>query len=993
MSIGSFTILSLTAAFAGAVMAARRAKALLEARFREDDRYTLRSEGDDLLLCGASPRGAARILAILAGLCLAFHARSGGAQMDVNAGAYRLRVDFSAGEWQVDNPAGGRLVGGAPLFMLDFADGTTISPKEMQVRVEPGEPPHATYAHPRAELALRVKAEPDRVVFEGEVACKEGVMTRVAIPKRFDLLAQPRTRFLWPRVLGVELNESFLASSRKLLTGYPEAFCDFCAAEVAKTPLYFYRCEPEEKPRPSQLAIQGGDPPVFWRSYTTYIRAGERWKAPAVACQVGGDLRETLLRYKKECALGKPLDQKMTPEFFDRWSKMAEARVPSPADGGLRMMRELTRPAVLYITDWMLGGFNKMFPDFLPPNAKYGGAKGFKEFAGAVHEQGHLLRPYVNFTWWSEGWEGRDGKPAVDSRPAPSLVEHGDAALAIDPKTRQTIKEDWHGCYGYTSCPGHPLVIEAARTTRDALLDDYKVDFLYQDQLGARKWILDLNPALENPADYGWAMMNIGREAAARCPIAVEYGNDRVLEFAAALNYWALPPLSPIHNTTGQARPPWEEGQGRSFPYALYLSSGDAAPQVLECLDPAWLAWSNLLGCRVSVGTLSEAIREGPDREAIAFLQQFAEALGKKTGDGARAVGDRLLDFEYLAPRVARAKFERHEVIANFSDAPWPLEGDSAVAPDGFDLRAADGFRAGRYVDPSGASVLAMLEPDATAALTLAPGGFEVRVGGRVLRADPPPVKNANTARRTGLIDFGAGLGEARLGGVTADDLATAFRALAPERIGSLDALDQALKTCRVLVNGQSQCFPVADPDDWPAAVGRLRAWLQSGGVWVELGRCPLWNIVSPDPKAGANAWQTSMIGKAGFENLYGERCWLSRRPKNPPQPKPLRVTERGRAVFSPQVIGALESQSATVTRPPADFPHAIALCENEDGPYIMVHASGYGAIARLGGDPVGAAPAALAEAVPAMFDGKLDVGGPVWTAPLCRRVEWVAPD
>jgi len=72
----------------------------------------------------------------------------------------------------------------------------------------------------------------------------------------------------------------------------------------------------------------------------------------------------------------------------------------------------------------------------------------------------------------------------------------------------------------------------------------------------------------------------------------------------------------------------------------------------------------------------------------------------------------------------------------------------------------------------------------------------------------------------------------------------------------------------------------------------------------------------------------------------------------------------------------------------PGDINGALPLCENDDGAYIMVHPMGYGAVVRLGGVPVEPVPAALAEAVEAILDGKLELGGPVWRSPLCRRVE-----
>ena len=917
------------------------------------------------------------ILSTVGSLCLA-------EETVVRRDSYLLKADLAAGRIEITTTDGAPLLGFGRLFSIDFHDGTTVWPGDMKSTVRGEDSLSATYTHQRANLSFSIVPERDRVVFKGWVECKQGVITRVALPKSFRLERRPRTRFLWPRVLGIELNESYLASERRMSVRYPSAFSDFCGAELGGVSVHFYRCQREEHTEISLLTIEGGDPPVFWRSTLPYIREGERWRIPDFACQIGGDLREAVLRYKKECGLGKPLDEKMTPEFFARWARMAEARVPEPGLGGETILAETTKPIVAYITNWMFGGFNRKFPDLLPPNASYGGEPGLREFIALAHKHGHLVRPYVNFTWFSEGWEGRDRLPSPTSEPSPSLVRLGDAALSFD-LSGERIIEKYHGTFGYTACPGHPFMVERARKTRDALLDEYGVDFLYQDQLGARRWIRDLNPALPHPTDWGAALMDIGREAAERCPVATEFGNDRALEFAVTLNYWALPPMSPVINITGEARPPFTETQGRAFPYLLYLSSGDAVPQVKECLDPAWLSWAMLLGGRVTLGNLTLAIREGPDRETIEFLQQLADALG------GRAVGDQLLAFDYLAPRVARSTWERHTVIANFSDEALTLEDGARIAPGGFDLHASDGLRAGRYVGTTGDSVLALIEPGAQTATTLAADRFDVQVGNRRLLASTPFAPRKLEGRRAAIIDFGADIDTVKRGGLNADDLARAFSGLEPTRVTTVEEFEEELSRCRILINAQSELLGVRQFDDWPAAVSRLREWRQAGGVWVELGRWPAWAVIWPDPQSGD--WQRRAIGKAGFENLYGERCWLSRRPRNLPQAHPLSVTETGRAIFSPNTVEALASQSAIVTIPPKDFPDFISLCDNRNGPYIMVHPAGHGAIVRLGGAPIAAAPQALAETVTALLDGKLRGGRPVWRVPALRQIEMTVMD
>ncbi len=917
----------------------------------------------------------------LLALCGAIGLAAPAAALEAVMDSYRLTIHESSGAWAIANADGERLAGGESLCAVEFGPGERLEPQDWTARAGADGVWRFAGTAGGAELALEIAPQADRVIFSGEIVCREGVATRIALPGRIDLDGAARERFYWPRVLGVELNESYLEGGSRTILNYPPAFADFCAARIGGASLFFYRAEAEETPWTSQVCIQGGDPPLFWRSYLARIRSGERRRIPAMAIQVGGDLREALLRYKADCALGKPLDEKMAPDALAQWRRMAEVQVPAPADGGLEILRHLPKPAVAYITNWMFGGFNRQFPDFLPPNAAFGGEEGLREFVRIAHEAGHWVRPYVNFTWWSEGWEGPDRRPAPDSRPAPTLEARGEAALTLDAATGKPIREYYHGAYGYTACPGHPLVIDRARDTRQALADDYGVDMFYEDQLGARRWPLDANPALASPMDFGAALMRLGRESAALRPVATEWGHDRALEFAVTLNYWALPPLSPIHVITGEEQTPWNGEEGRSFPYALYLAGGDAAPQILDCRDPAWLAWAMLLGCRVSLGTASLAVKEGPDREASLFLQLLAEALAE-----AGAAGAALRDFAYLQPRVARAEYENHRIIANFSAAPWPLEDGGAIAPDGFDLRADSGLRAGRYVGQEGERVLAFWRAGETQAWTLAPGGFDLRLGGLRMRAEPPSVKRNDAGRAAALLDFGSALGGGRLSETDRASLAAAFAQFRPERIETFDEFEAEPAKRRILVNTHSQILPVRALNDWPADVARLREWIEGGGVWIEAGRWPAWNAAAPGSDE-SGGWTVRRIGQAGFENFYGERCWISRRRETPPQPRPLKASALGRRVLSAETLAALESQAAIVTVPPMDFPGALPLCANADGDYLMVHPLGYGAIVRLGGDPVAAAPAALGETVEAILDGRLALDSPAWRAPLCRQV------
>jgi len=521
--------------------------------------------------------------------------------------------------------------------------------------------------------------------------------------------------------------------------------------------------------------------------------------------------------------------------------------------------------------------------------------------------------------------------------------------------------------------PRAPLAIQRRIEVRDALLNDYCVDYLYEDQLGARRWILDYHPSLDNPADYGWALMQIGREDAARCPIETEFGHDQALAFASAFYYWCLPPLSPVaHWPIPRRRYPEEEHWRRSFPYALYLSSGDTVVDIRDVKPPARLAWALLLGGRVHLGMVDEGVFAGPIRARIDYLQQLAMALGKRT------VGDRLSDFRYLAPRVAQSTWENHRVVANLSTESWTLSDGTVLPPGGFDLQANDGFRAGRFQIGDGPVLDAMVDPDGTAVL-LAAGPIQLRWGQWRLVDIPPPPPRTQTGRVTLILDAGPHLGAIHSGGFTPAAVAAAFAQFDPKVV--LPArLWHRLADARVLVNPHSEHFVTEKLDEWALTVARLRRWIEGGGILVETGGWPLWIAAARD----ADSWRRRVIGPAGYYSLCGGKCRVLSADQGRSR---CHVTALGRSVLREATIRSLDSGEVVCHRPPAES-NAIILCEAAGRGYLIVRRLGHGAILRIGGIPTRPALNALAETLGAILDGRFDLGPPVWPVPTVRRIQ-----
>ncbi len=877
-----------------------------------------------------------------------------------------LRGDLSSPSLRIAAPGGPALVRIEPLFGLTFTDLQMIGPAEMERAPVAGDPLAMAWDHPRARVVLRVEPQPDRVLFRADVTCKSGAILHVAVPFSFVLEGDPVERVLWPQGLGVELSSELVHSDRVIGQDYPPLFCDFVAARVGGEWLHFYRCEDPPPVRPSVWAMLGGPAPTIRHYYATCVRAGETWRTPAVACQVGGDLRGTLLRYKRECGLGRSLAEKMGPGFHARWVGMAEAMLAGPFDRMAATAERLPLPAVVEPATWMLGGFDRKYPDFLPPRAAFGGEAGFRRFVETAHAHGHLVRPYVNSTWWCTGWDG------PDSEPAPSYLRYGDAPLSRNLQGER-LSERYGVNYGYRVTPSHPVAAQRRLEVRDALLDDYGVDYLYLDQLGARDWAPDTNPALANPADYGAALMATALEDAARCPIETEFGHDRMLAAASALNFWCLPPLAVTPFWPGTPPPESELHLVRPFPYGLYLSTGDAVVNIPDSRDPARLAWSLLLGGRVSLGwAVDERVGEGPERARVEFLQRLAQAMGEGV------VGDRLTGLDYLAPRVCRSTFEHHTVLANLAADPWPTEHGAALAPGGYELRADTGLWAGHYLGADGHPVSVALAPGRPGRV-LARRGFRLDLSGsRRLLDDSKAPPATVSGRRCAVLDMGPAVGGHMAGGLTADQVRQAFADLSPRGVSNPDGLRSALRTARVVVNAHPEHLPCETLDDWPTALSRIRAWCEASGVWVEVAGYPMWIAAAPDASV-EGGWSRRPIWQAGLRDLCDDECAL---PTPLPAAGPVTVTAVGRTVLSPATVSALEALPAVVARPLIDPAGTIVVAEGAAGGYITVRPIGHGALVRVAGVPSLPALAALSETAQAIVDGRLGLGPPAWRTP-----------
>jgi hypothetical protein len=169
-------------------------------------------------------------------------------------------------------------------------------------------------------------------------------------------------------------------------TRHAGPFADFEAADMGRSHIAIYSVNPA----PSSLAPVdvgvihdadgscGGGWFCLTHAFQTWLTAGEAWTSPVVRVRVGGSAETSVLAYRADNGidrypslaekLGTRLDTLARAPLVkaDPWNGL-----PRFADWG-PALRKLPSPSLLHPVAFQPGGHDEDYPDFLPPDPKWG---------------------------------------------------------------------------------------------------------------------------------------------------------------------------------------------------------------------------------------------------------------------------------------------------------------------------------------------------------------------------------------------------------------------------------------------------------------------------------------------------------------------------------------------------------------------------------------------------------------------------------------------
>ncbi|NUP98387.1 MAG: hypothetical protein HUU35_00890, partial [Armatimonadetes bacterium] len=712
---------------------------------------------------------------------------------------------------------------------------------------------------------------------------------------------------------------SFLSYS----ASYPPAFADYFHLETSAGRAAVYGVQPQTDPWdrdnlfvPGRIAC-GGDEQGGWceRPFGIYAEPQQQWRAPLVRLAIGRSATEALADYAAANRITRRLDQKMKPDVLRKFKDGVLVFYTGTAAEKTAHLGELPPSSLIHFSDYLRGGFDKQYPDHLPPRPQFGTAAEFREFIDRARAGGHLIMPYTNPTWWCDDPKG------------PTFEREGTAPLlkTLDGKV---VQERYADNTGFTITMWHPAVQAANRLTRKQFTEEFPVDIMFQDQCGARTWHYDTNPASPSPAAYADGMISLVDEDAAVVPLSTENGWDRVVNAEAQLCglSWSMVPTEggPVW------RRPFQEDYRpelwRVYPLVQVLAH-DKCSLLYHDLgqfvtNPQVASWTLGLGFGMSYRCSAVSLARPAARQWLYWIDRLQKSIC------AEYVGAGLRRFEHerrgsttaRQDGVIRSAYGPVEVVANLDPNPRREDGRElagygfyATAPGTIAARlqrvgewdcspeisfvseaTANGAEAWVYSAARRTVAVELAQPLPGKVHVVVDGGTAQTVeGGKVVRfelplhpqdqrLDPPAELAAKAPREwpggtpaVGLIDFGATrqpswttikpaawLAALQAAGLTVKPLRS------PAEVST--ALAAGVTNWLAIVNPYGEAFPSEGPGQAQAMLAKIRQYVNHGGSWVETGGYSFYQGVTPEVAEN--------LGSAGMGGLRAaHRRWPHR--------------------------------------------------------------------------------------------------------------------
>ena len=719
---------------------------------------------------------------------------------------------------------------------------------------------------------------------------------------------------------------------------------------------------------PSRWSVGSDEAGAFLDApWTPFVASASTWQSPISRMAFGGTAIANAQRHARDNQITRGLGDKMAPQLLEKFKRAVLLYYGGDAKTKSANLKYLPPGTLLHFADYLRGGFDKQYPDHLPPMPSFGSGEEMAQFFIAARRAGHLISPYTNPTWW------------CDNPPGPTFLREGRVALQVN-EDKTNTREAYGPNDGWTISMWHPAARAANKVTRDQFTQEFPVDVLFQDQVGARAPLFDFNPASPLPHAYMAGMLAQAQEDSQFAPLSTENGWDHLANWEAQMcgfSFATVPTENPPAWSTF-LKDRFAPDTFEVFPLAQAIAHDKVAFLHHDLgqfvTNREVLAWTLALGFNMSQRLGADALASDAPREWLKYLDRVQKTIC------APYVGAGLRGWEYLDRDTIAARYGDVSIQAGLKPgaANWRAQSPQVLAIDdgksaaSIASRRADGkFDVWFYGAPQSKARLQLPAPIGAASLrwdgqkkavALKPKAISIALPARENgRVQPPVALNVapqgwKAKPKIGLIEMAglptpwskispaqwkSTLQESRLAktfGLEIETLSTPSQVLA--------ALQGGPTQFFAIINPHTEIFPAQGRDKWRDSLGAIRSYVENGGQWWATGGYSFFEAAWLE----GGAWQKQAIGPAGLEFLglpigSGEV-------DAPPQK--LSVEAEGKSWFSKELQAKIAAGASVVNRAlprTSDSPGHIALAGSESGTWIGAYRlNGWGGLWRIGG-------------------------------------------
>ncbi len=504
-----------------------------------------------------------------------------------------------------------------------------------------------------------------------------------------------------PMMPGALLNANFFTKNMSFVDQYPGVmFADYLSIRSARGKIALYaQKNPVLQPvyMGYEHVSQGSPYTKMTHNFKTWIANTKTWSSPWVVVRVGQDYPETIASYRTDNGIDK------FKSLATKLGKAAQAYFSAPMYKlDLRALQlsfdrleasvidKINVPGIVHFVAFQNGGHDKSYPDFIPPDPKWGTSTDFAHLVSAIHSKKGLAVPYTNFSWWDLNGATLTNLPSNLALPD---VVAADASGSI-------IIEKYGPNAGLVVNLQNAFVQNKITEQHTALLNTVGVDGIFEDQWGARNAPYDFNSAGLKNADpstsYFVGVLDHYR-AHANSKLMTEVGVDVLAD--NGVGFMGTNYLWDILGYRGATAP-----YTSYYPMAAMLFRDKVLLYQHDLAAETWTKNKDMLRWNLSQGySLSNAFYD-QDAGGLNMDNPWLNLVGVFQKYALSHYADQLVvRFDDLGNEVKQTTFGTYKVTSNWSKANSFTLNGNVLPPGGVQTQANDGsVTAGVFTSYSG---------------------------------------------------------------------------------------------------------------------------------------------------------------------------------------------------------------------------------------------------------------------------------------------------